>query len=847
MSAEPRLAPDGNGRVEDDLLSQAQRFAESRRWDEASRLYREVLARAPRDVDALEGLGIAALQCNRAAEGVAWLSRARQQAPDNARVIAHLGIAQRRTGRASEAVATLRRAVELERAPSHLINLARAQREAGQLGEAIQSFQQALALEQAAPEAWSMLSNALREAGRLPEALDAAREASTRDPLLGQAHLNEGAALHRLGRWGEAVASYWVATTLGSSRSAAAANLGVALGDARCQGAGAPAEVALVRRLLAAPEDATAMRQLAALQRERERLATAAGCLERAAQLLPSAAAYHELGALFWELRRRDLAQARLLSAFDCADGDVYAYRRFGAWLTLHSRFSVAGPRWQAILERCPEDVATLVNLGMALQLQGLPSEAERLDRRALALEPKRVEALVNCGSALCDQGRFGEAIAVYRRGLELDPTRAALASNLLFSLHFDPSLSPDAILAEHLAFGQRFGARRSKPARAFVRDRDPERPLRIGYVSPDLRWHPVAYLLEPVLAAHDRRAVEVYCYSDAAHPDAVTARLAGLSSQFITCAGWPDAKLAERILSDQIDILVDLAGHTGKNRLLVFAEKPSPIQVSWLGYFDTTGLSAIDYRIADEHSVPEGAERFFVERVVRLPRSANCFLHPESPEPAPAPCLRRGHVTFGCFNNPAKVTREVVATFARILSQVPASRLIFKYGAFDDPVLRAQYLRWFGEEGIELERIDLWGHSSLPHFMLCFSQIDIALDPFPYSGETTALHTLWMGVPLVALEGVTLVQRLASRVLRVAGLDEWVARSTDDYVAIALSLASDRVRLAELRTRLRDRLKASPLLDHVGVTRELEAAFRQMWRAWCASSESERGSPEQG
>jgi protein O-GlcNAc transferase len=220
----------------------------------------------------------------------------------------------------------------------------------------------------------------------------------------------------------------------------------------------------------------------------------------------------------------------------------------------------------------------------------------------------------------------------------------------------------------------------------------------------------------------------------------------------------------------------------------------------------------------------------------VRLPRSANCFLHPESPEPAPAPCLRRGHVTFGCFNNPAKVTREVVATFARILSQLPTSRLILKYGTFDDPVLRAQYLRWFAEEGIAPGRIDLQGHSALPEFLASFAHIDVALDPFPHSGETTALHTLWMGVPLVALEGVTLVQRLASRVLRVAGLKEWVAHTTDDYVAIALSLARDPGRLSSLRAGLRDRLRASPLLDHAGVTRELEAAYRKMWRRWCAA-----------
>jgi predicted O-linked N-acetylglucosamine transferase (SPINDLY family) len=296
-----------------------------------------------------------------------------------------------------------------------------------------------------------------------------------------------------------------------------------------------------------------------------------------------------------------------------------------------------------------------------------------------------------------------------------------------------------------------------------------------------------------------------------------VTARLQQHVSQFVRCAGWSDAALAERIR-------------------LVFARKPSPIQVSWIGYFDTTGLAAIDYRIADRFSVPEELTRLFVERIVHLPRTANCFLPPESPAPAEPPCLTRGHVTFGCFNNPAKITRGVVAVFGRILRAVSGSRLILKYGAFDDPELRARYLSWLAEEGVCEDRVELSGHSSLPHFLACFAQIDVALDPFPYSGETTALHTLWMGVPLVALEGETLVQRLASRVLHVAGLSEWVARSESEYVRIASALAEDKPALARQRAGLRARLQASPLLDHRGVTCELEDAYRQMWRTWCAS-----------
>jgi predicted O-linked N-acetylglucosamine transferase (SPINDLY family) len=339
------------------------------------------------------------------------------------------------------------------------------------------------------------------------------------------------------------------------------------------------------------------------------------------------------------------------------------------------------------------------------------------------------------------------------------------------------------------------------------------------------------------VLREHDSRAFEIYCYSDVARPDAVTARLCQHAAVYRDCAQETDEALADRIRGDQIDILVDLAGHGLGNRLPVFARKPSPVQVTWLGYFDTTGLDRVDYRIADEHSVPPGAERLFVERVVRLPRSSTCFLPPPSPAPAPPPCLARGAVSFGCFCNPSKITRAVAAVFGRILRRLPNSRLLLKYHTFVDPGIQARFVRWFAEEGVGRERLQFEGHAPIAGYLAAFAQVDVALDPFPYSGETTALHSLWMGVPLVALEGRTVAERLASRVLRVGGLEDWVARSSDEYVQIALGLASDPQALALTRRSLRQRLQASPLLDHRGVTRDLEAAYRRMWRSWCASA----------
>jgi protein O-GlcNAc transferase len=819
-----------------DVLSQARRLVDQRSWDDAARLYGELLERSPDHVDALEGLGLLAVHAGRAREGLDWLTRAKKQAPKNARVIANLGVVQRKNGLLREAIESYREAAAIEPTLGTLVNLARAERETGHLSEAIATFQRAVALHPKAVDAWSMLSNALREAGQLDSALRAARQALAHNPWHGQAHLNEGTALHRLGQLADAVVSYWIASKVPASQKGASANLNVALGDPSARESTAAPELSLVRRLLEQPKDVDSMLTLGRRARESRRTPTALCCFECAAEIAPKAATYLDIGALAWALGQHDEAQLRMARVFECDDVDVEIYRLFARWLMQEPRFHLGRPAWRGILERCPDDPMALINLGVASQRRGLPTEAEALQRRALALDARSIEASVNLGVSLNDQGRTLEAIAAYRACLAQRPEAVQVASNLLFTLHFDPDLSPETIFAEHVAFGHSF-AEPLREQRTFSQSRDPTRRLRIGYVSADFRWHPVSYFIDPVLAEHDPSSVEIYCYSDADKPDEVTRRFAGLVPHFTPSRRWSDARLAKQIAADQIDILVDLAGHTGNNRLLVFARKPAPIQASWLGYFDTTGVSAIDYRIVDEHSMAAAAERFFVERVVRLPRSSNCFRPTATPDPAPPPCLQRGHITFGCYNNPSKITRGVVALFARILQEVPGSRLVLKYAMFDDPAVRARYQGWLEAEGVAGQRIDFRGHSSIYGFMASFADIDIALDPFPYSGETTAVHTLWMGVPLVALEGMTLVQRLASRVLRVAGLHDYVASSLDDYVRIARSLAADPKRLATERSGLRERLRASPLLDHRGITRDLEAAYRSMWRTWCAQA----------
>jgi protein O-GlcNAc transferase len=818
------------------LLTQARASARSGDWARATQLYLDVLRDAPLELEALEGLGMAALRTDRPAEALEWLSRAERHAPDNPRVITNLGVAQGRNGQHEAALASYRRALELAPDdPRMLTNLARAERDTGDLDASIATFRRAIERAPESGEIWSMLSNVLRESGRLDEAIEAGRTATAKHPWLGDAHLNEGAALHLAGRVAEALVSYLVATTLPSARAVALRNIELA------RSAQSPASIDEdLDRLLARPNDAPRLYALARRVKQ-ARPAVSILLFEWGLALSPDAQAAREAALVVWELGHITRAITRLVQAIELDDRHVGAFRTLGDWVARQDPNKHGDSGWKGLLERCPDDLPSLVNLGAAAQRRGYAVESVRLHRRAIGIDPRCIEAQLNLGSALSDQGLADEAAAVYRNALAVAPRSWPLYSNLLFTLHLDPTQSRQAIFDEHVAFGQRL-AESASPVRAHANARDPERRLRIGYVSPDFRNHPVAHFIEPVLRAHDPAAVEVFCYSDVEFPDSVSERLATLVPHFSNCNGLNNAALRERVIADGIDILVDLAGHTARNRLPVFAERPSPVQVSWLGYFDTSGVAAIDYRIADAHSVTAADEAFFVEQVVRLPRTANCYLPPAPNEPAPAPCLRNGYVTFGCFNNPMKVGRDVVAAFGEILRRVPDSRLLFKYTAFNDPLRRARYLSWLGEEGIDESRILFEGPSALPQFFESFGKIDIALDPFPYSGETTALHTLWMGVPLVVLEGESLVQRLASRVLRICRREAWLARSTERYVQLAVELARDHEGLDRARAALRAELAASPLLDHAGVTRELEAAYRDMWRRWCRSGALDDG-----
>lgn len=530
------------------------------------------------------------------------------------------------------------------------------------------------------------------------------------------------------------------------------------------------------------------------------------------------------------ELIRRAVAQR--------PDAAVYR-NNLGQVLERLGRRDEARAEYEAAIERDPDYAEAFNNLGYVLALDDRLGEAEADYRKAIALDAGYAEPHTNLGNVLKDRGELDEAIAEYRRAVELRPDLPALYSNLLLTLHYHPGYSPEDLAREHRAWAERYVAPLAGERRPLANDADPDRRLRIGYVSADFREHPVARFMLPLLERHERQRTEVFVYADVTRPDAMTDELRVHADVWRDISALSDAAVAKAVREDAIDILVDLAAHSARNRLLVFARKPAPVQVTYLGYCSTTGVDAIDYRLTDRSLDPPDSDlRHYTERSVWLPDCYWCYPAPTLPEDE-MPLARRepGTPTFGCLNNFAKVTPQTLRLWAELLERVPEARLIV-HGRAGIHNERVQSV--LGAAGIEAERIICIGSQRYEDYLSTYREIDVALDPFPFAGGTTTCDALWMGVPVVTLVGRTAVSRGGMSLLTHVGLDDLVARTEDEYVAFAARLIHDCDRLATLRHELRPRLEASALMDVDRFVQNLETAYRTMWRSWCEAQPAE-------
>lgn len=473
-------------------------------------------------------------------------------------------------------------------------------------------------------------------------------------------------------------------------------------------------------------------------------------------------------------------------------------------------------------------------NLGNLMREQGDAADAAHCFRTVIALQPEYAEAHNNLANVLVDLGELDAAIDAYRRAIELKPDLLEARSNLLFILSYRDDLSQADYHVEAIAFG-RAAAAKARPWRDWrvSLDADAHRgPLRVGLVSGDLKTHPTGHFLESILAHVDRGRIEFVAYPTRRAEDALTARIKPYFSAWTPLASMSDEQAASRIRDDRIDLLLDLSGHMNFNRLSLFAWRPAPVQASWLGYFASTGLAAMDYLLGDRHVLPPGEQAYYTERLRRLPDSYLCFTPPaERVDIGPPPLASQGHVTFGCFNHLMKMNDGVVDVWARILQAVPRSRLFLKAKQLDDARTRETTLARFAARGVEPSRLTLEGRSPRAEYLAAYNRIDIALSPFPYPGGTTSVEGLWMGTPVLCRRGDRFLSNICASMLHSAGLRDWIAENNDDYVAKAVAFAADEPYLAGLRRSLRAALLASPLCDAARYARHLEDALHAMWR----------------
>lgn len=593
--------------------------------------------------------------------------------------------------------------------------------------------------------------------------------------------------------------------------------------------------------LRAHPGHVHANNNLAVLLRATGRGSDAVACYREAARTSPEEAAVRSnLSCALADLGRGDEAAVAVRVALSLSPDYADAWFNAGYLCQTADDGVGASTAYSRALRLKPGMGEALSNLGDVHNRLGESSRAIDHYQAAIAARPDLPQFVVNLGEALKGQGRVEEAIQVFQSGLERVPGLALLHSNLLFALHYTPWVPPDIIARAHAFWNERHARPLAPAGKRFANDRSPGRRLRVGYVSPDFRAHACAHFIEALLRGHDRAAVEVIGYALSRHEDAVTDRIKALADEWRPLSGLDDAAAAALIERDRVDILVDLAGHTAGGRPLLFARKPAPVQVAWLGYPDTTGMPVVDARLTDGIADPPGpTDGWHAERLIRLPKGFLAYQPlPGIDAPQDPPALAGGFVTFGSFNNAAKVTPEVVRVWSAILTRLPSARLVLKSGAFADPPTRARYVRLFADRGIEPARIDLMPHlPAVDHHLLAFGRIDIALDPFPYNGTTTTCEALWMGVPVVTLAGRHHVSRVGASLLTQCGLPDLVATDEAGYVETAVALARDSQRLAALRRDLRGMLENSPLLDHRGFAGAVEEAYRRLWRCWIDSA----------
>ncbi|HTV48193.1 MAG TPA: tetratricopeptide repeat protein [Phycisphaerae bacterium] len=705
--------------------------------------------------------------------------------------------------------------------------------QAGKLAEAEAIYRQLVAQQPDNADALHLLGAVAHQMGNNQLALELMERSIAINPSASFFHNNLGLVLKSLGHLERAQKSFCTAIDLKPDYAEAHCNLGTVFKQQeRIKEAVAEYRLAIKIK----PDYAPAHNHLGLAFFEKRRFDLAAGAFRTAIQHNPAYfEAFNNLGLALAAQRLFDQAVDEYLKALKLNPNDAEVRNNLGEALLQTGRFDEAVAELRASIRLKPDLAEAHNNLGNAMMAQMNMEAAINACRRAIELKPTFADAHYNLGIALANSGQLTAAIDAYRAAVRCDPDNSRLHSYLIYTLNFHPDFDDRSVQEEH----KRWNARHTEELRKFIKphanDPDPERRLRIGYVSPDFFSHAESFFITPLLETHDHQQFKIYCYSSVTRPDFITDHLRRSADVWYDVHNQSNEKLAEQIRHDQIDILIDLTMHMANNRLLLFAQKPAPVQVTWLAYPGSTGLQTIDYRFSDPYLDPPNTDlSVYSEQTMRLPESFWCY-NPLFDGP-PRPAQQDGPICFGSLNHPCKINDRVLDLWSEILKATPHSRLLILTFSIEHQNYIRRYL---GDVGIGPERLNFVRRSPRPEYLRLYDRIDIVLDTFTCNGHTTTMDSLWMGVPVVSLAGNTIVGRGGKSILTNVGLPELVANTSEEYVDIAVKLAGDLPRLKELRTTLRQRMENSPLMDAKRFTSNVEAAYRNMWKKWCNDAAS--------
>lgn len=779
---------------------------------------------------------LALFNAGRFAEALEVAAEMTRRSPSDAFAWKALGAALKTLGRHADALTPMRRSASLSPDdPEAHYNLGVVLQQLGRHDEAEASYRRVLSLQRDYADAWLNLGVALNQSDRPDDAEECFREVLRLRPASASAHANLGAVLERQGRLEEAERCY--RQVVASRPESVDGHIGLGRVQ-RMLGRGEESERSLACALALDTDDARAHAELALSLLELGRLEDADRHFKEARRLDPQdVSVLGNHGNLLCQLERFTEAEYCYRLALDIDPDQAGLHGNLGKLLKNIGRLVDAENSFRQALRLNPDNLEIQNRLGLVLHEQGRLDEAEACYRRILQADPAdpaATAAIINLGCTLLAQGRPREAADCFRKSIATAPDQAAIHSNLLYALALDESVDPESLFIEHKRVGEQLEAPYRNAWGTHTNPRDPGRCLQVGFVSADFYDHAVASFIEPVLSElAGNRALVLHAYYNHFINDAVTQRLRQHFAHWHRVSALGDKEMADKIRADGIDILIDLSGHTGYNRLPVFARKPAPVQASWIGYPGTTGLAAMDYYLADRFVLPPGLyDDQFTEKIVRLPANAPFTPSAEAPDINPLPALTRGHVTFGSFNRVDKLSRDVVRLWSRLLRALPGSRLLL--GSMPLSGHQDMLLSWFAEEGIARERLDLYPRGSMKSYLALYHHVDLCLDTFPYNGGTTTHHALWMGVPTLTLAGRDARSRVGVAILSQFGLEDFVAADHEDFVARGLSWSTRLDALDALRRGMRPRLQASPARKPAVIAAGLDRALRHMWRRWC-------------